>query len=110
MTVHSTQLGAHQTIGTGGVTIYTVPANKRAIVKSIWIRNTAGAAQTAAFALILTGGATITIFQPLAASPAAGSSLYLDLWVILNAGDALKITAGAASLDAIVSGTELSTL
>jgi hypothetical protein len=107
VTVHSTQLGAHQNVGASYVTLYTVPAGKRTIVKSIWARNSNAAAQVAAVQLLLASGADIFFFIPLAASPAAGSTLFMPLWVVLNQGDVIKYAAGGTNGDVIVSGAEL---
>lgn len=110
MTVHSTQLGAHQAIPAALTTLYTVPALTRTIVKSLWLRNATAGAVTCEIALVLAGGATVAFFQPLAASPATGSSVYLNLWVVLNAGDKLQVSGAAGSgVDAIASGAALST-
>jgi hypothetical protein len=107
MTVHSTQLGARQNVGATSVTLYTCPSGKRTILKSLWCRNSNAAAQVAAATIVLTGGGSLAFFIPLAATPAAGSTVFLDLWVVLNAGDVLKYAAGGTNGDVIASGAEL---
>lgn len=107
MAVHSAQLGRGQSLGVGPTTLYTVPAGKRAIVKSYWARNH-GTAQTSDFQLVISGGPTLDFFVPLAATPAAGSTVFASIWVVLNPGDQIRWISGASQLtDVIVSGTEL---
>jgi hypothetical protein len=108
VTVHSTQLGAVQNAAIGLHTIYTVPSGKRTIVKSVWLRNTAAAAQTATIRFNLATGAIVQLFVPLAASPGAGSSVLLTPWVVLNVGDVFQLGASATGIDGIASGAELS--
>jgi hypothetical protein len=108
VTVHSDRLGSGAALGAGYHTVYTCPTGKRTIVKSIWLRNNTAAAITGAFQVVISGGATISFFQPLAATPAAGSTVKLEPWVVLRAGDALNIAGIAGSgVDAYVSGAEL---
>lgn len=110
MTVHSTQLGAHAAVTTGGSTIYTVPSNTRTILKSLWFNNTNAAAQNVSVIIALVGGSNLTFKFPLAAPPAAGQLLYLPLWVVMNVGDAIKVFPGSNGVDVIASGAELSTV
>lgn len=106
MAVHSTQLGAHATVG-ADTTLYTVPAGKRTIWKHALIRN-AGTAQTCAFVLHLGGGVTVNFWFPLAATPAAGSTIQIAPWVVLNAGDSIHFASGSSqTADVIISGAEL---
>jgi hypothetical protein len=108
VTVHSDRLGSGAALGAGNHTLYTVPTGKRTIVKSIWLRNNTAAAITGAWAVVITGGATISFFQPLAATPAAGSTVKIEPWIVLRAGDALTVAGVAGSgVDAYVSGAEL---
>lgn len=108
MTVHSKQLGAGAALTAGFHTLYTTPAGKRTIVKSIWLRNNTAGAVTGAWQVVISGGPTVAFFQPLAATPAAGSTVHLDTWTVLNPGDALQVGGVAGSgIDAIASGAEL---
>lgn len=110
MTVHSQQLGAHASTPAAYTTIYTVPANTRTILKHIWVRNLAAAAGIAAFELILASGTTVYFYYHLAAAGASGDTSALDLWVVLKAGDVVKMAGNATGVDVILSGAELSTL
>ena len=108
MTVHSNRLGQGASIAAGFHDIYTCPADTRTIVKTIWLRNATAGAITGGFAVVLSGGATITFFQPLAATPAAGSTVKIEPWLVLRVGDKLQIAGAAGSgVDAYVSGAEL---
>lgn len=107
MTVHSTQLGAAAAVGVAGVTVYTVPAGKRTILKGIWLRNTGGAANVAKLELTLVGGTSVFFYVNLDVSANAGNTVFLNLWVVMNAGDALKMTAAVNSVNIIASGAEL---
>lgn len=108
MAVHSTQLGAAAGVTNSGVTLYTVPSGYRTILKGLWIRNDTAAANVAEVALV-TGAGTIAFLIPLPASPTAGSTTFLSLWVVLNAGDELKfLSAPSTTADVIASGAQLS--
>jgi hypothetical protein len=109
VTVHSTQLGSGVALTAGYHTLYTVPANTRTIFKGIWLRNGGAAAFVGGVQLHLASGGSPAFFIPLAASPAAGSTVWIALWVVLNAGDQLNVAGSASGIDAIVAGTELST-
>jgi hypothetical protein len=92
----------------GNHTLYTCPAGTRAIVKSIWMRNNTAAAITGAWSVIVSGGPTVNFFQPLAATPAAGSTVKIEPWLVLRPGDVLQVAGVAGSgVDCYVSGTEL---
>lgn len=106
--VHSVQLGNGIALGAGLNTLYTCPSGKRTIVKSVYLRNATAAAVVSAIAVTRSTGGTINFFVPLAATPAAGSTVFLDLWMVLNAGDVLKVGGAAGSgVDALASGAEL---
>lgn len=107
MTVHSTQLAGRAGMTTGVVTVYTVPAGKRTIFKHAWIRNTAAAAGVCAIQVVFVGGGTAGFFYPLAATGAAGSTIGIDLWVVLNAGDKINYGPSNNNNDILFSGTEL---
>lgn len=107
MTVHSTQLGAADAIGTGAVTLYTVPAGKRAILKNVTVKNNA----TSASYILLTfmHGATTLGYHDiqLTAAPTDGDSKSVAVWIVLNPGDSVHAVAHLSSLSCILSGTEL---
>jgi hypothetical protein len=101
-------LGAIAAAGAGNHTLYTCPSGKRTIVKTIWMRNCTAGAITGDWAVVISGGATITFFQPMAATPAAGSTVKIEPWVVLRAGDALTVAGVAGSgVDCYASGAEL---
>jgi hypothetical protein len=107
VTVHSTQLGAKAGMATTLVTVYTVPSGKRTIVKGIWVRNAGAAATVCDVNLALSGGPSPSFFIALAATPAAGSTVFLPVWIVLNAGDVIKAAMNAGTGDLIVAGAEL---
>lgn len=107
MAVHSTQLGANGAIGTGGYTIYTCPAGKRTIVKTIVLQNTAAASNRVGINLSLVGGGSVLWHVTLGASASATESEVYDLWLVMNAGDSLRLTPAANSIEAVASGSEL---
>jgi hypothetical protein len=111
MTVHSKQLGAATGIGTANVTLYTCPANFRTIVKSIYLLNL-GAAQYTAQVNVFNGSAQIAGFEvECGARHTATASALLALWLVLNAGDSLRVNFNnaLANAQAIASGAELHT-
>lgn len=102
MSVHSKQLGKSTSIGTSLVVLYTVPTGRRTIVKSVAVINTNGAAQR-----ITMKFAGVYQTMHLAAATAAGESQEFQCWIVLNAGETLEISTGAATAYAIASGAEL---
>lgn len=108
MSVHSARLGSAAGLGAASTTLYTCPSGKRTIVKTIWLRNATAGAITGGWAIVISGGATLTFFQPLAATPAAGSTVKIEPWAVLHAGDVLKVSGAAGSgVDVYISGAEL---
>jgi hypothetical protein len=107
MTVHSNRLGIAQGISTGVVSVYTVPANKRTIVKNVIIQNNAGAANRVILGIY--NGSTVLAAWGLTpgASASATETLTYDSWFVMNAGETLKVNAAASSVEVIVSGSEL---
>jgi hypothetical protein len=107
VTVHSNQLGFGSAIGVGTTTLYTVPAGKRTIVKSIQTQNLNAAAQRVVYSV--KNGAT-TKWQwsehP-AAVNAAGEFVDRQTWIVMVTGDFLTVTVAAASVEVGVSGSEL---
>lgn len=107
MTVHSAQLGADPSLGTGTVTLYTVPAGVRTIVKNAIAKNLNGAASYVVFTFGDSAGDHGYYVLYMAASGSDGDSVTWNPWVVLNAGDWIKAVAHAASASVIISGTEL---
>lgn len=107
MTVHSTQLGANSAVTTAGATLYTCPAGKRTIVKSVVLENTASASQRVFIEVVLHSGGAIQPSVTLGANPSATEAIVWSCWIVLNAGDSIKIQPSANGVQAIVSGTEL---
>lgn len=107
MTTRSTQLGIDVGVGTTEVTLYTVPTGKRSIVKGLQMTNTNAAANFTAIEVY--SGATLLGFwrEYMAAGGVTGDSITKELWLVLNAGQALKAVSHAASVSVIVSGAEL---
>lgn len=107
MTVHSTQLGGGSYASGSYHSVYTVPAGKRTIVKGLWIRNTNAAAQVVAINCDTVSFGNVYFYYHLAAAGSSGDSQYFDIWIVLNAGDVLKVGPGASNADVIAAGAEL---
>lgn len=107
MTVHSTQLGANEAVGTTEVTIYTVPANIRTIVKGLQLVNNSGSANF--IALELYSGSTLLGYwrEYMGAAGASGDSITKEIWMVMNAGQTFKAVCHAVSISVILSGSEL---
>ena len=108
MTVRSKQLGTGTAIGTTNVTLYTCPANTRTIVRQVILFN-AGASAITAQINIENGGTQIVGWEvELGARHSATASYINQIWVVLKAGDDLRVNASAGTgLQAIASGAEL---
>lgn len=107
MTVHSTQLGYNNALGTVLTTLYTAPSGKRTIVKGIQIYNGAAAANQVTVEVTNAGGLVVTFNIHLGATGSATDTQLIDLWMVMNAGDSLKMVAGSAGVRVLVSGAEL---
>lgn len=107
MTVRSKQLGIANPITTSGNNIYTVPASTRAIVKSIYIENLHSAAQRVVMSV--KSGATNLV--QLVVTPGAVNSAtetnFLNVWLVMEAGQVLNILPLLGNVEAVVSGAEL---
>jgi hypothetical protein len=107
VTVRSKQLGIANPITTSGNNIYTCPSNTRTIVKSIYLENLHSAAQRVVVAL--TSGAT-TLVQ-LVVTPGAVNSAtetaFLNVWLVMEAGQVLNIKPLLGNIECVVSGAEL---
>lgn len=107
MTVHSTQLGHAAALASSTATLYTTPAGKRTIVKGLWARNKSAGVGVVYWEVVTAGGDTLAWGYPLAATGAGVFSIFLDVWMVLNVGDMLKVVASGCTIDAIASGAEL---
>jgi hypothetical protein len=107
VTVHSNQLVAIEALPTTETLIYTVPANKRTIVKSVIATNTNAAANTVAIEVY--SGATLLGFFRLyqAAANATGDTVNMELWLVLVTGQTLKGLCSHANSTLLISGSEL---
>jgi hypothetical protein len=107
MTPRSTQLcAAHITSGSLGL-VYTVPAGKRTIVKSLTCYN--DHAGTNYLQVVGYTGAT-ELFQVrvyMAAAGSTGDTQELMLWLVLNAGQTVEMAAEASGVQVLMSGAEL---
>lgn len=107
MTVHSTQLGKGAALSVALHTLYTVPAGKRTIFKYLTLWNNFAATNRVVVECAM-GGVTVVVADPvLAATGAAGDSIALSLWIVLNAGDTIVVAPQSHPADASCSGTEL---
>lgn len=109
MTVHSTQLGLELTFSTTHTTVYTVPAGKRTIVKSILIQNQTAAAGTVTIWVQVGSTQLFAINYHLTAAGSVGDSVTLAPWLVLNAGQSLVVATQAGSAGIAFSGAELQT-
>ena len=107
MTVHSTQLGHANALGTGGTTLYTVPSGIRTILKSMVLTNLGASAMRPAIALMHGATTLATINLDLGASGTDTETLTWLPWIVLNAGDSIVVTPRAGTMDVIASGSEL---
>lgn len=106
--VASKRLGESTGIGTGNVTLYTCPSNHRTIVKSIIVFNTSGAGTTVQVN-IFNGTSQLFGYEfELGARHTATASKEDTPWLVLNAGESLRINCNtAAGAQAAASGAEL---
>lgn len=105
MAVRTKQL-ANGVLTTTLTTVYTVPADKTAIVKSLVFYSPVGAATTTIFVSARIGGNA----RGITVNPgfAANTSGVLELWVVLGPTDELRVSANpSAAVQFIASGTEL---
>jgi hypothetical protein len=109
MTVHSTQLGANGAIAAGGATLYTVPAGKRTIVKSIVLQNNAAGANRIILRIDLVGGGNFSWGVTVGAASGASESMLIECWLVMNAGDVFKVNPTSSFVEALVSGAQLTT-
>lgn len=73
-------------------TIFTVPTDRTAILKSLWVQNQG--ANTCAYQLSVVRGATTTRFiDTVGAGLATRANAYFPLWVALVEGDVVKLLA-----------------
>ena len=105
--MHSTQLGAAYSLGTGTTVLYTVPAGYRTILKSIVIHNNAAAAQQPYVGSKHSGTYVWEARVALTANGTVGDTAYIAPWIVLNPGDTLQVVPGAASINIVLSGAEL---
>lgn len=108
MAVHSTQLGHDAVLSSSTVTLYTTPANKRTIMKSVVCKNLHNAANFVAITFTNTSGDLGYYVLYMAASGSQGDSVDWTPWVVLNAGDKIEAIAQSGNVGIIVSGAELS--
>jgi hypothetical protein len=109
MTVHSTQLGANGAIGSGGATLYTVPTGKRTILKSVVLQNNAAGANRIILRIDLVGGGNVSWGVTVGAAGGASESMLVECWIVMDAGDVLKVTPTSSFVEALASGAQLTT-
>lgn len=98
--VYSAQL-AVGTVDAEAVTIYTVPANQKAVVLDVVLLNVGSSDAELLMGITPAGGGTLPIWHLFSASPMSGGSF--DGRIVLNAGDSLVLgTEGLFSY--VVSG------
>lgn len=97
--------------GTTSTTLYTVPASKHALVKSILICNVSASNVTLQLASVASGGALADNNTFFKASVMAGSTIAFDTLLTLAAGETLRalvstLVSGANPITIIVNGVE----
>lgn len=85
------------------VTIYTVPAGRRTIIKEVMCSKQTGASVSVVVTIV--GSSTYGLFL----ETSAGTSFRVERWTVLNAGDTIAVlfTTASTGNQLIVSGTEL---
>lgn len=100
--LRATQIYRGRVTSTSFVTVYTVPAGMRMILRSIVGHNAVGTGNQF-FARSLTQQ---FLFILLAANGSAGDSLNWESWVVLNPGDTIQLAvSNATGVDVILSGS-----
>lgn len=95
-------------MGSGTVTLYTVPANTSTIVKSMIFTNIHTSAVTFNLYYKASGGTARRIW-PVDFSFPAGGSQHIETIITMGAGDILEGTAGTADkITWVISGMEYS--
>lgn len=82
----------------GDNTIYTCPANTRAAIKAVTLRNTAGTTTTYYFKYTKSGGSTYKIYSSTTINTNI-SAVLTDVGIILNPGDVLIINTSQTGLN-----------
>jgi hypothetical protein len=107
VTVRSKQLGIANPVTTSGNNIYTCPASHRAIVKSIYLENLHSAAQR----IVIGIKSGSTVLAQMVVTPGAVNSAtetaFLNVWMVLEAGQVLNILPLLGNCECVVSGAEL---
>lgn len=107
MAVHSKRLGSSIAVGATDVTLYTVPSGKRTIVKGVQMQNL-GATACRGTLKVYNGATQIMQYAtPLAAVGSDGNSDTRQIWLVMNAGEALKCNCTAGTIVVCASGAEL---
>lgn len=107
MTVYSKQLGAGSFAAGSYSTIYTVPAGRTAILKSLWVRNTFAGANICKINVDTVAHGNVYFYFPLATSGTTGDTVLVLPYVVLAAGDVLKVEPTQSNVELIASGSEL---
>jgi hypothetical protein len=89
-----------------GTNLYTVPAGKVALVKSILVGNGGAASSTWSWYHDPGGGVLVFFWRPTVVNLAVTA---FDIWHVMEAGDHLHVAGGSATgrLDYWVSGAEI---
>lgn len=102
--LRATQLASAAINTTTPTTVYTVPTGKRAIVKQIVAQNTTGTSKDLQFRLPVLG---TVLHWVLAAYGTGADRVVQNVWIVLNAGDTIKLNTVVAGLvNVVISGSE----
>lgn len=105
--VHSKRLGANAAVGTTDTTLYTCPSGSRTIVKGVQWQNL-GATAAQARLKVFNGATQVMQYSTqLGALHAADDSDTREIWLVMNAGETLKVAMSAGTAMVAVSGAEL---
>jgi hypothetical protein len=107
MTVRSIQLGAGQRTTTAITTLYTVPAGFRTIIKSIVLLNTNAAANNIILTIEISGSTIAAMTFHCAATGSVGDTITQELWIVVNAGELVRIQSTQQPYYYVVSGAQL---
>lgn len=107
MAVRSKQLGGGAFASGSYHHVYTVPTGYRTILKGIWVRNTFAGANIGKVNLDTVAFGNVYFYFPLVTSGSSGDSQFLNLWVVLEAGDVINIEPTQNNVEAIFAGSEL---
>lgn len=107
MAVHSTRLVGQTGLTSGTTNLYTVPAGKRTIVKSILVVNADAAAKRIVLKAMASGVDFCFWVFYCTAVATNGEQQFMEPWTVLNAGEVIRLVAAGTGCTVVISGAEL---